>query len=407
MKKIIALLCVAVVTLVLPDTGPAEPRENSDLTRPGLAIRSVITNLAQPGGAFQLSNFISTPAKDGAMAAWRVDLKVTKAIAADTYALQSHFVDNRGERLLAGEDIVLPAGTAGKVFTLTRSYEAQPAIAGVVLTLVDRAQGMTMVEHSYPLTAAAPSPAGASRGFAKPGVPQQVAGSAPPLDLELRYSLRAFSEKSSSKVCLKNESALAVKVDPAWLIYDFAVGVDGKYPASFSGRNLEPGGEVCAELSERIIACPTLQHIDLTMHLNGNPFHERIFTYELLLQPIDVSPEVSFQTRWAADIDDRDANVNVYVVYDGNFVRPEGVVILKGEAEIDGSSRFPVNITMSQGERSLGGWGQINSTRKRRPQSFCINLLEIITDDSLLCGGVGVNLFRHKGGDFLFEKNCM
>ncbi len=411
----------ALMILLLCSVGFAAPFDDpgKQLSQQKLKVQ-VAPMTAQQGVGFTFANFTHTIEPQSGAATWRVDLSIDKSIPGHTYVIKSRFTNRTGEELFSGEDIPLPVANAGKVFMLTRNYQDRPEITGMTLTVHHQGQQQTLMTQTYPLRSAmAAFQGGPASASAKPHLPQQATASDLPRDLEIRYQVRAFQDRDTYQVCVRNDSAFAVNIDPATLVYEFSAGVNGRDLAGFSGKRVDPGKEQCDTLNRWRVECATLERVSLVMKLNGNEFVEPLFSFDAEMRPsqgkfgvisaIPAAPEL----KQAGLLDFLDVKivavsdtVDLTLILRERLVREGTSLLARGYATIDGSNRFPVVLNGGQSKDDISFHTRLQSTQMTKDKTFCFNLTEIFTDDSLTCGGVGVMLYRHVGGDFLVNKAC-
>jgi hypothetical protein len=368
---------------------------------------------AQAGGAqpaFAFEGFSVTAGTASAPASWRVDLRTLQDIPVNGYLVRSAFLNPAGASLSTGEDIPLPAGRSGESFVLTRPFQPRPDMATVALSVVRRGDGAVVAEQSFPLGAGARQP-----GVQRPVRPDAGAAIRPPEPAgitavpQLHLSVRQGSGPGDQVLQIRNDGDATVHVAEVLAVYRFHAGTEGHQRLSCRNDRLAPGQSCEAALEPERFTCAALASVAVDMKVNGEQFSKQALALDApLRRPSNVG--ITLTTDFTASSDGLDAQAMAEYRLTGNFVREGTGLLLKALVQVDGAQLFPVVHPLTQGRDALQGVGWIVSgTPDRRISSVCLNVLEVTTDDSLTCGGVGIVLYRRpalESGKFLHDRIC-
>ena len=366
---------------------------------------------------FQFTNFKLNPDSGDATRIWNVDLKITQAISANTYLVKTEFQNRAGETLFSGEDIVLPAGNAGKTFQLTRPFQKEPPAARMIFQVHNRAENRMVASQRYPLSVISSYglQGAATSSSAKPAVPQRVSESssanltANP-DVAFLFSpLRGRVSKQQFQI--QNKSSFAVRIDAISAKSKFLIGVDQNLAVNCDSREVPPGQSIGCSYDCPSVDCPTLAMIAVEARLNGNTHHGEL-KVDAPIKAIAVNPIVTLtKTNGFSNSTLINGGGTAQVVVRGSYVKPGGDVTMRGLASVD-SDRFPVTFIGVQEDGGISGYCQVMGAKLNvKPDNFCFYLTEIRTCDSMTCGGAGLLLWENDfSGDginkFIIHKQC-
>lgn len=366
---------------------------------------------------FQFTNFKLNPDSGDATRIWNVDLKITQAISANTYLVKTEFQNRAGETLFSGEDIVLPAGNAGKTFQLTRPFQKEPPAARMIFQVHNRAENRMVASQRYPLSVISSyGLQGAATSIsAKPAVPQRVSESssanltANPDVVFLFSPLRG--RVSNQQFQIQNKSSFAVRIDAISAKSKFLIGVDQNLDVNCDSREVPPGQSIGCSYDCPSVDCPTLAIIAVEAKLNGNTHHGEL-KVDAPIKAIRVNPIVTLtKTNGFSNSTLINGGGTAQVVVRGSYVKPGGEVTMRGLASVD-SDRFPVTFIGVQEDGGISGYCQVMGAKLNvKPDNFCFYLTEIRTCDSMTCGGAGLLLWENDfSGDginkFIIHKQC-
>lgn len=365
---------------------------------------------------FQFTNFKLNPDSGVASQVWNVDLKITQTIAANSYLVRTVFQNRAGETLFSGEDIVLPAGNAGKTFQLTRPFQKEPPAARMIFQVYNRVENRMVAYQRYPLAAISSyglQGAATSRS-AKAVVPKSVSESSSAnltADPDVAFLFSPLRNGSSKqKFQIQNKSAFVSRIDAISAKSKFLIGVDQNLEVNCDSREIQPGQSIGCSYYCPSADCPTLAMIAVEAKLNGNTHHGEL-KVDAPIKAIGFNPSVTLKKTngFASILNNGGGRAEVSVR--GSYVKPGGVVTMRGLASVD-SDRFPVTFTGVQQDGGIWGVCEVMGPKLlAKPDKFCFYLTEIRTCDSMTCGGAGLLLWENDfGGDginkFIIHKQC-
>jgi hypothetical protein len=367
--------------------------------------------------AFQFTNFKLNPDSSDPSRIWNVDLKITQAIAANTYLVKAVFQNRAGETLFSGEDIPLPAGSVGKNYSLTRPFQKQPPASRMIFQVYNQAEGRIVASQTYPLAAVSSYgiQGAATSASAKPAVPQRVSESssanltANP-DVAFLFSpLRG--RVSTQQFQIQNKSSFVVRIDAISAKSKFLIGVDQNIDVNCDSREVQPGQSIGCSYDCPSVDCPTLAMIAVEARLNGNTHHGEL-KVDAPIKAIRVNPIVTLtKTNGFSNSTLINGGGTAEVIVRGSYVKPGGDVTMRGLASVD-SDRFPVTFIGVQEDGGIVGYCQVMGAKLNvKPDNFCFYLTEIRTCDAMTCGGAGLLLWENDfSGDginkFIIHKQC-
>lgn len=399
MQKIFVRIGIfAVMIFLFTATGSAGPFDQlKNLKIDPKAIMQPKQNAVE----FQFTNFKLNPDSGDASRTWNVDLKITQAIAANTYRVKTVFQNRAGETLFSGEDIVLPAGNAGKTFQLTRPFQKEPPAVRMIFQVYNRAENRMVASQRYPLSAISSYglQGAATSSSAKPAAPQRVpAGSSAKPDMDFKVDFAA--DRDSRQIQIQNNNSFPVKIDEIAGKARFLAGVDQEINVDCKHKKTIQPGESVICYFDHVAYCPTLYRIDLDAKINGNTYHEEI-NYDAPIKEITKEQLVSLE-RLSKIPQYRDLDwpgATAKIIIRGLYVRIGTSVTIKALASLD-SDRFPVVFRGVQKDDGIHAEITFSGTKTSKPEKFCFNIMEITTYDDLRCGGVGVLIYRN---DFVYD----
>lgn len=365
---------------------------------------------------FQFTNFKLNPASGGASQVWNVDLNITQAISANTYLIKTTFQNRAGETLFLGEDIVLPAGNAGKTFQLTRPFQKEPPAARMIFQVHNRAENRMVASQRYPLSAISSYglQGAATSSSAKPAVPQQVSESSSAnltADPDVAFLFSPLRNGvSEQQFQIQNKSSFVVRINAISAKSKFLIGVDQNLDVNCDAREVKPGQSIGCSYDCPSVACPTLAMIAVEAKLNGNTHHGEL-KVDVPIKAIDFNPRVTLtKTNGFGSSTLVNGGGKAEVIARGSYIKPGGMVTMRGLASVD-SDLFPVTFSGEQQDGGIFGLFQAMGAKLNvQPDKFCFYLTEIRTCDSMTCGGAGLLLWENEFGDginkFIIHKQC-
>lgn len=367
---------------------------------------------------FQFTNFKLNPDSGGASQVWNVDLKITQAISANTYLIKTTFQNRAGETLFSGEDIVLPAGNEGKTFQLTRPFQKEPPAARMIFQVHNRAENRIVASQRYPLSAISSYglQGAATSASAKSAVPQRVSESSSSANLtanpDVAFLFSPLRDRvSMQQFQIQNKSSFVVRIDAISAKSKFLIGVDQNIDVNCDSREIQPGQSIGCSYDCPSVDCPTLAMIAVEAKLNGNTHHGEL-KVDAPIKAIGVNPRVTLtKTNGFASSTLINGGGTAEVIVRGSYVKPWGVVTMRGLASVD-SDLFPVTFSGVQQDGGIFGLFQAMGAKLNvEPDKFCFYLTEIRTCDAMTCGGAGLLLWENDFGGgginkFLIHKQC-
>jgi len=360
---------------------------------------------------FQFTNFKLNPDSGGATRIWNVDLKVTQPIAANSYLVRTVFQNRAGETLFSGEDIVLPAGNAGKTFQLTRPFQKEPPAARMIFQVHNRVENRMVASQRYPLsTISSYGLQGAvTSSSAKPAVPQRAPASSsakPDMDFKVDFA----ADRDSRQIQIQNNNSFPVKIDEIAGKARFLAGVDQEITVDCKNKKtVQPGESVTCYYEYSVVSCPTLTQVNLEAKISGN-IYKKTVNYDAPIKKIIKEPLVSLERRSKIYTDLDWPGATAKIIIRGSYVKVGALVTIKALASLD-SDRFPVVFNGRQLDDGIHAEVTFSGPKTSKPEKFCFNITEITTYDDLKCGGVGVLLYRNDFiyvgvNEFLHKKEC-
>ena len=368
---------------------------------------------------FQFSNFKLGQNSDGATWVWNVDLKITQAIPANTFLVKTVFQSRAGDTLFSGEDIVLPAGTAGKTFQLTRPFQKEPPAFKMIYQVHNQAENRIVASQRYPLSAISSYglKGAVTSASAKPAVPKSVSENSGNVNLtadpDVAFLFSPLRDRlSTQQFQIQNKSSFVVRIDSLSAKSKFLIGIDQNLDVYCDSREIQPGQSISCSYYCPSVDCPTLAMIAVEASLNGNTHHGEL-KVDAPIKAIEYNPRVTLQkTNEFASSLLTNGGGTAEVIVRGSYVKPGGAVTMRGLASID-SDRFPVTFVGVQQDGRIWGQCQVMGAKLNvEPDKFCFYLTEIRTCDSMTCGGAGLLLWENDFASadginmFIIHKQC-
>lgn len=375
---------IALLALGCALTPPALAQSDTDRVRQELRKFFPLGASQSAQVSFQFDG-VKLNRESGEMTVWLANLTASQAIAGNAYTVRSAFLGKTGAVLFTGEDIALPASQASKTTPLTRSFRLQPGIANLRLEIFDRAGNQIVHSQTFPLEAEARALLEGARTQTAASVPATPAPATTlPQDGTLKYALRLLPETATLEI--RNDSKVPLRIEEAIVHYRFP-GLDSHDRPNCAQTTLQPGQTTrCAPRDGRT-HCSSLTAIDVELKLNGQRIQERL-NFDPMLRAIRTQPQIELAKPMNKGFGE------VQIAFTGQYVRPGTEVIIKGLASVD-SHRFPVVFRATQRETQIWGFETVvGPTVNAKVDKFCFNLLEVTSDDSVSCGGVGHLLYR-------------
>jgi hypothetical protein len=414
MQKIFARIGILAMMLFLtfPIAGSAGPLDQLK----NLKIDSkTIMRPATHAVDFQFSNFQINDNTGNESAVWNVDVKISQSIPANLYVVKTLYQNRRGETLLAGEDLVLPAGNQGKTFHLTRPFQKNPGLSRITFQVYNQAEGRAAASQTYPLPAYGFLDKGRETVSAKSAVPQRMPDSSsakPDMNFDVNFDV----DRDTQQIHIQNKNSFTVAINEIAGKARFLAGVDQEITVDCKNKKtIQPGESItCNYLNAQLSFCPALTHVDLEAKISGN-IYQKTLNYDAPIKKITKEPLVSMEKlRKLPRFDVDTSGATAKIIIRGLHVRIGSLVTIKALASLD-SDRFPVVFRGVQEDDGIHA--EISITGKdtnKKPDRFCFNIMEITTYDDLGCGGVGVLLYRNEYvwpynqdvNRFLDEKEC-
>ena len=380
MKHIGTTLLALTCALALP----VQAQSDSDRIREELRKFFPLSAKPSPQAGFRFDGFKLT-GSTAEMATWSVNLTPSLAMAVNAFTVRSTFLGKTGAVLFTGEDIALPASQAGKATTLTRSFRLQPGMASLRLEVFDRAGNQVVHSERYDLEAEALALLEGARTTRPANAPASAAlAAALPQDGALKYTLRLLVETATIEI--RNDSNVPLRIEDAIVHYRFP-GLDSQDRPNCAQTTLQPGQTASCTPRDGRTNCSSLMAIDVELKLNGQRVQERL-NFDPMLRAIRTRPQIELAKPMNKGFGE------VQIWFTGQYVRPGTEVIVKGLASVD-SHRFPVVFRATQRDTQIFGFETVvGPTVNAKVDKFCFNLLEVTSDDSMICGGVGHLLYR-------------
>ncbi len=348
---------------------------------------------------FQFANFKLNPDTGAASRVWTVDLKTGQSISANEYIVKTAFQNRSGETLFNGEDISLPAGSAGKTYPLTRPFQKEPIAARIVFQVYHQAQGRVVASQTYPLAAVVSHGLQGATTSAKPTAPQRTPEGPVKLtgSMEVSFAFDPIRDPSDNKQDLRiqNKGSVPLRIEGISGKAKFLVGIDRESEIICKSREIQPGQEVICEYYLESADCPTLTRFEVEARLNGLT-HRGELNFDSPIREIRLDGPVIRLTKDKEIISwEGNGGGKAEVIIRGAHVRLGSTVTLRALASMD-SDRFPVVFSGTQEDDGIHAWVEIlGSKYLTKPDKFCFHLTEIRTCDDLRCGGVGVLLWEN------------
>ena len=354
-------------------------------------LRQRLQTLQSPGSApaaplsFRFDDLQMAEGRAGGMARWNVNLRASMAVPGHTYVVQSALLSSSGAVLLTGEDIALPASSSAKTFPLTRDVRLQPGMASLRLEVVDRVRGEVVHAQSYSVSSQARSTLEVGPADRSPS-PGAVPHSSPTESGTPSVAVRLLSGGNSFEV--RNSGDVSVRLQDVTVYYRFP-GLEGHTRSNCARTQLAPGQSTSCTLDEGHMACSALAAMDVEMTLNGQRVQERL-PFESSLAEIRHSPSVVLDKPRST------GRADIHVRATGQYLRPGTRAVVKGLITLNNLQRFPASFLLTQGADALEGRESVASPVENQPvDRVCFHVQEIVTEDSLTCGGVGALLYRN------------
>jgi len=369
------------------------------IVKPGVAV---------PG--FQFDNFTLNRESNNASRVWTVDVKISQAIASNLYVVKTIFQNREGVTLFSGEDIPLPAGSAGKTYHLTRPFPKEPVASRIIFHVFHQAEGGIAASKTFPLSTSS-SFSQTVAASSKPTAPRIVSESNNKIDTDLDVNF-VFASDNKMNFQIKNNSSFPVKINTLSAKAKFLIGIDQDVDEiSCKSREIPSGQSVDCKYHFQT-DCPALSEIVIEAAFNGNIRNEKV-KFAAPIKRITEEPIISLEKY--KKIPQYDASGGTAkIIIRGLHVKIGGRVTMKALASVD-SDRFPVVFDGVQRDDGIHAEVTVRGTDSgKKPDKFCFNLMEITTCDQTRCGGVGVLLYRNEYtydiypdvNLFLHKKEC-
>jgi len=400
MQKIFARIGIFAIMffLIFTAAGSAGPLDQlKNLKIDSTKIMRPVTNIVD----FQFSNFQLNENTGNESAVWNVDVKISKSIPANLYVVKTLYQNRRGETLLSGEDLVLPAGNQGKTFHLTRPFQKGPGLSRITFQVYNQAEGRVAASQSYPLPAYSFLDKGRETASAKPATPQRAPGSSSAKP-DMNFDVDITGDRNTRQIQIQNKNSFPVTINEIAGKARFLAGVDQELTVDCRNKkSIQPGESItcyCPSLDDPSVAdCPALTQLDIEAKISGN-IYQKTVDYDAPIKKITKEPHVSLERlrRIPQYNDDLDwPGARATIIIRGLHVRIGSRVTVKALASLD-SDRFPVVFDGIQEDDGIHAEITISGTKTSKPDRFCFNIMEITTCDDLKCGGVGVLLYRNE-----------
>jgi hypothetical protein len=328
-----------------------------------------------------------------------VDLKITQAISANTYLVKTEFQNRAGETLFSGEDIVLPAGNAGKTFQLTRPFQKEPSAARMIFQVHNRVENRIVASQRYPLAAVVSYGVQGAESSAKPSAPKRTPDSpvkiSGNLDVSFAFDPIRQGEYEKQSLRIQNKGSIPLRVEGISGKAKFLIGIDREIGIRCNSREIQPGQEVICEYTFSSGDCPTLTRLEVEARLNGLP-HRGELKFDSPINEIrNDRPVIRLTKHKEMSTKEGHGGGKAEVIVRGAHVRLGSTVTLRALASLD-SYRFPVVFSGTQHDNGIHASVEVlGSKYLTKPDKFCFNLTEIRTCEDLRCGGVGVLLWEN------------
>lgn len=318
---------------------------------------------------FKFANFKVDTVTAGGSYRWTVDLSINRPISNNTYIVKTVFQNMTGDSLFSGDDINLPAGDAGKTYTLTRSFQRDSNVSRMTFHIFNQIENALVVSQEYPL----------------------------------------------KKFTINNNGSFRVNIDEISARARFMVGMDQGIEVFCNSRQIQPAQAVACSLKESHTICPTLSSIDIDAVLNGNSYRKEL-KFDTPIKKIERYGLELTKMREDTIIGNGTGKAEVTIT--GSYIRPGSCLRINALASVD-SDRFPVVFDACQQEERIYGMILVIGTDYLKvPDKFCFDITEITTCDDLYCGGTCLFLYRNDfnnkeyfgmfpyGNNFLNERSC-
>jgi len=384
--------------LVSPEVGSAGPLDQlKNLKIDSKTIMRPATNIVD----FQFSNFQLNENTGDESAVWNVDVKISKPIPSNFYVVKTQYQNRRGETLLSGEDLVLPAGNQGKTFHLTRPFQKSPGLARITFQVFNQSEGRVAASQTYPLPTYSFLDARSETASAKHSTPQRTPASSsakPDINFDVDFSF----DRDTRQIRIHNKNSFPVTINEITGKAGFLAGVDREITVDCKNKKtIQPGETISCYLYEMIDRCPTLTRVDLEAKISENIYQKTVH-YDAPIKRIETKKPLVSLERLSKIPQYRDLDwpgATAKIIIRGSYVRIGTWVTIKALASLD-SDRFPVVFDGRQEDDGIHAEVTFSGAKSSKPEKFCFNITEITTCDKLSCGGVGVLLYRN---DFVFE----
>jgi len=344
---------------------------------------------------FQFSNFQINENTGNESAIWNVDVKISKSIPANLFVVKTLYQNRRGETLVSGEDMALPAGNDGKTFHLTRPFQKNPGLSRITFQIYNQTEGRVAASQTYPLPAYGLLDKGRETAAAQPAVPQRApggSGAKPDMNFDVVFD----ADSNPHKINIQNKNSFPVTINEIAGKARFLVGVDQEIAVDCRNKKTLQPGESIACYYPYVADCPALTHVDWEAKISGN-IYKKTVNFDAPIKKIIKEPLVSLERlRKIPQYTDLDwPGATAKIIIRGLHVRIGSRVTVKAQASLD-SNRFPVVFEGVQEDDGIHAEITISGTKTSKPDKFCFNIMEITTCDDLRCGGVGVLLYRNE-----------
>ncbi len=350
----------------------------------------------QASEQFQFGSFTVNPGQGDDLQSWNVDLTTTQPISGNRWLVKTVFQDRAGADLFSGEDILLPAGHAGKVYRLTRSFRKDPRLATIVFHVFNQEEVRIAATQSYQVAAGPSYGAMGTAAPDRPAIPGKASDPAVKIDTTLDVSFIPDPE-NPDRFSIRNNSTFNVKINEIFAVARF-LAADRKMSVQCDHSDIKPAQATgCKWWSyDQVKVCPALTAVDIEALINGITHHHRIPLFDPSINEIPKDkPVVRLEKKHTWKGLQWGSTGTATIIIRGSYVRIGTCVTMKGLASVD-SGLFPVVFRGVQQEDGIHAGIIIRGeTAGKPPDRFCFNLMEITTCDDLDCGGVGVLLYRN------------
>lgn len=406
MKKLLMAIWINVLFLIVTQAGGMAASLDQ--------LKNIIIDIQKPAVGFQFANFKVSPGPDSGSYTWALDLSINQSISNNTYIVKTLFQNKAGDTLFSGNDITLPAGNAGKTYSLTRRFQRDSNLSGMTFHIYNQVEDEIIVSRTYPLSTITSYAVQGATTSSRPGISRDVLDSSAKIDTNLDMAIN-FDANNVGQITIENNSSFGVNIDKISAKARFLIGMDQDIEVHCGSKQIQSGQALACSFSESYTTCPTLSSIDIDAVLNGNTYHEAL-KFDTPIRKIERYSLVLTKHREDTILGNGTGRAEITIT--GSYIRPGSELTIKAIASVD-SDRFPVVFSARQEEDMIYGTIDVIGTDYLKvPDKFCFDITEITTCDDLYCGGAGLLLYRNYfntkeffgripyGNNFLNVKNC-